>query len=100
DRGNRFLYVEVDSPKSTAIEAVVEFTLRREPVLITIDPAKVTPITDVHRRMYAEEVRLDAPHMEVTPAIAEMANSVCGDDTNPATQARKLLQHVAGAADH
>lgn len=100
DRGNRFLYVEVDSPKATSIEAVVEFTLRREPVLVQIDPAKVTPITDVHRRIYAEEVRLDAPHMEVTPALAEMANSVCGDDKNPATQARKLLQHVAGDADH
>lgn len=100
DRGNRFLYVEVASPKPPAIETVVEFTVRREPVLVAIDPAKVTPITDLHRHMYAEEVRLDAPHMEVTPEIAAMAKSVCGDDANPATQARKLLQHVATVADH
>lgn len=100
DRGDRFLYVEVDSPKAPSLEAVVEFTLRREPVFVQIDPAKVTPITDLHRRMYAEEVRLDAPHMEVTPAIAEMANKVCGDDRNPATEAHKLLAHVAASADH
>lgn len=100
DRGNRFLYVEVDAPKPPAIEAVVEFTVRREPVLVTVDVSKVTPITDLHRRMYADEVRLDAPHMEVTAQIAEMAKAVCGDDTNPATQARKLLQHVANVADH
>lgn len=100
ERGNRFLYLEVDAPKAPALEAVVEFTVRREPVLVVIDPSKVGPITDVHRRMYAEEVRRDAPHMEVTAAIADMAKSVCGDDTNPATQAQKLLQHVASVADH
>lgn len=100
DRGNRFLYVEVDAPKPPAIEAVIEFTLRRDPVLAELDASKVTPITDLHRRMYAEEVRLDAPHMEVTAEIAEMAKTVCGDEANPATQARMLLQHVAGVADH
>ncbi len=100
DRGNRFLYVEVDSPKESTIEAVVEFTLRREPVLISIDPAKVGPITEAHRRLYAEEVRRDAPHMSVTPTLQAAADEVCGDDTNPATQAYKLLAHVSGAADH
>lgn len=100
DRGNRFLYVEVASPKTPQLEAVVEFTVRREPVLYNVDPAKVGPITELHRSLYADEVRKDAPHMEVTPAIAEMAKSTCGDDTNPATQAQKLLQHVASVADH
>lgn len=100
DRGNRFLYLEVPSPKSTTLEATVEFTVRREPVLVSIDPAKVTPITDLHRQMYAEYVRTDAPHMVVDAGIREMAQRVCGDDTNPATQAAKLLQHVADVADH
>jgi len=100
DRGNRFLYVEVDSPNTASLAVVVDFKVRREPVLYTIDETKVGPITDVHRRMYAEEVRLDAPHMEATPAIIAMANEVCGNDTNPATQAKKLLQHVADKADH
>lgn len=100
ERGNRFLYVEVDAPNTDTLETTVEFTLRREPVLYAVDPAKATPITDLHRRMYAEYVRTDSPHMEVTPAIAEMAKTVCGDDANPATQAQKLLQHVAATADH
>jgi len=100
DRGNRFLYVEVEAPKAPAIEAVVEFTVRREPVLVVADPSKVGPITDLHKRLYAEEVRLDAPHMEVTPEITQMAKTVCGAETNPLTQAQKLLQHVATVADH
>jgi len=100
DRGNRFLYVEVDSPKADSLAVVVDFKVRREPVLYSIDPAKVGPISDVHRRMYAEEVRLDAPHMEATPEIVAMANEVCGNDSNSATQAKKLLQHVADKADH
>jgi len=100
DRGNRFLYVEVDSPKADSLAVVVDFKVRREPVLYAIDPAKVGPISDVHRRMYAEEVRLDAPHMEATPEIVAMANEVCGNDSNSATQAKKLLQHVADKADH
>ncbi|MBL8860992.1 MAG: transglutaminase domain-containing protein [Planctomycetes bacterium] len=100
ERGNRFLYVEVPAPKESSLAVVVEFKVRREPVLFTFDPATTGPITDVHRRLYAEEVRRDAPHMEVTPAIAAMADEVCGKDQNPATQALKLLQHVANVADH
>lgn len=100
DRGNRFLYVEVADPKTPAIEVVVEFTLRREPVLVAIDPAKVGPITDVHRRIYAEDLSHDAPHMKVTPTIVEMAKKACGSETNPAVQAQKLLALVAETADH
>ena len=100
DRGNRFLYVEVDAPKAPALEAVVEFTVRREPVLFAIDPAKAGKITDLHRKLYAEEVRTDAPHMESSAKVAKMADEVCGKDDNPATQAQKLLAHVAAVADH
>ncbi len=100
DRGNRFLYVEVDSPKESSIEAVVDFTLRREPVWIALDPAKAGPITDAHRTLYAEEVRRDAPHMSVSADVQKIADDTCGDDTNPATQALKLLAYVAGSADH
>lgn len=99
-RGNRFLYVEAQEPGTTELDAVVEFTLRREPVLVAVDPAKVGPITAEHRAFYAEEVRQDAPHMEVGEAVRSAADEVCGDDRNPATQVAKLLQHVAATADH
>jgi transglutaminase-like putative cysteine protease len=100
DRGNRFLYVEVAEPKTAALEVVVEFTLRREPVLTEVDPKQVGPITEVHRRVYAEDLSWDAPHMKVTPAIAEMAAEACAGETNPAAQVRKLLDFVAASADH
>jgi transglutaminase-like putative cysteine protease len=100
DRGNRFLYVEVSDPKTPAIEVVVEFTLRREPVLTAIDAALVGPITDVHRAVYAEDLDHDAPHMKVTPTIVGLAKDACGDETNPAVQVQKLLAYVAESADH
>ena len=100
DRGNRFLYVEVAGPKAAELVAVVEFTLRREPVLTAIDPAAVGPITDVHRAVYAEDLDPNAPHMKVTPTIVELAKQACGDETNPAVQAQKLLAYVADSADH
>ncbi len=100
DRGNRFLYVEADAPQSSSLQVVVGFEVRREPVFVQVDPAKVGALTEIQRRMYAEEVRRDAPHMEVTPGILETANRVCGDDTNVATQSWNLLRYVADAADH
>jgi transglutaminase-like putative cysteine protease len=100
DRGNRFLYVEVADPKSASIEVVVEFTLRRDPVLTEIDPDQVGPITDVHRKVYAEDLSWDAPHMKVTPVITEMAAEACKGVSNPAEQVRKLLDLVAQSADH
>lgn len=100
EHGNRFLLVEVAEPKSAALETVVEFTLRRQPVAIEIDPSRVGPITDDHRRLFADEVRRDAPHMQVTAAIAAMADEACGDEQNVAVQAHKLLAHVAAEADH
>jgi transglutaminase-like putative cysteine protease len=100
DRANRFLYVEVDNPSGDAVEAVVEFTLRREPVWMDVDSKKVGAITDAHRRLFASELRKDAPHMEVTDEIATIADKVCGSEANAALQARMLLDHVADNADH
>jgi hypothetical protein len=100
EHGNRFLYVEAQDPAATSLEAVVEFTLRRQPVLIGVDPDKVGALTDVHRQIFAAEVARDEPHMEVTARIAALADEVCGDERNPARAARALLQHVADNADH
>jgi len=100
DRSNRFLYVEVDDPGAPALQAVVEFTLRRDAVLVDVDPGRVGPITEEHRRLFANEVRRDAPHMEVTEQIAAIARRECGDETNPAKQVVKLLDYVAASADH
>lgn len=100
DRGNRFILVEVDRPEAEQLTAKFEFTLRRQPVKVDIDPAKAGPITDSHRQLFAAELILDAPHMSVTPAISQMANKACGDETNVAIQARLLLDAVADNANH
>ncbi len=100
ERANRFLYIEAAPAGAAALEATVEFTLRRDPVFLAVDPARVGPITADHRLLFADEVRRDAPHMAVTEEITRIADGVCGEETNPALQARLLLQHVADEADH
>ena len=98
--GNRFILVEVKAPEAKSLVTKVEFTLRRRAVFATIDPAKSGAITDSHRILFADELRRDAPHMEVTPAIAKMADQTCGAETNIAAQAKLLLGKVADHADH
>ena len=100
DRGNRFMLVETDNPLTTALTTKVEFTLRRHSVFTELTPARAGPITDALRTLYAEELRKDAPHMAVTPDIAQMADKAAGKETNVALQAKLLLGAVADYADH
>lgn len=100
DRGNRFLYVEAEKPQVEALQTVVEFTLRRSPVMARVDPAEVGPITDEHRRIYAEELRVDGANMIVSDEIRAIADKACGQESNPAKQAAELLAYVAASADH
>jgi transglutaminase-like putative cysteine protease len=100
DRGNRFLYVEAKAPKAETLEATIEYTVRRSPVLDHVEPALVPPISEVQRRWYADELRRDAPHMKVDAQVQKIADEVCGKEQNPALQARALLQHVLETADH
>jgi len=100
DRGNRFMLVEVAAPAAGSLTTKVEFVLRRHSTFTDIDPAKAGPLTDANRRRFAEELRRDAPHMEVSPALAEMADKACGAESNLATQASLLLNAVADYADH
>jgi transglutaminase-like putative cysteine protease len=100
DRGNRFLLVEVNNPPAGNLVAKVEFTVRRQSVFTEIDPAQAGPITDSLRTLYAEELRLDAPHMTATPEITRLAAETVGSETNVAARAQLLLGKVADLADH
>lgn len=100
DHGNRFLYVEAASPGKPSLDVVVEFTVRRRAVTAKIDLAQVGTIDDSNRALFAEELRLDAPNMEVSPEVAKIAAEACGDEKNLAKQAEKLLDKVAELADH
>lgn len=100
DRGNRFLFTEVSAVSAPTLTAKFNFTLRRRSVFVTIDPEKVGPITDAVRRVFADDLLQDAPHMEVTPAIAAMATKACGAESNPAIEGKLLLTLVAGTTVH
>jgi transglutaminase-like putative cysteine protease len=100
DRGNRFLYTEVAAPSTPTLTAKIDVTLRRHAVSVAIDPAKVGPITDTVKTVYADELRTDAPHMQVTPDITALAAKACGAETNPALETKALLQLVAGTTVH
>jgi transglutaminase-like putative cysteine protease len=100
DRGNRFLFTEVSSLSAPTLTAKFNFTLRRRAVLVAIDPQKVGPVTDSVRQVFAGDLLQDAPHMEVTPAIAAMAAKACGAESNPAVEAKLLQTLVAGTTVH
>ena len=98
--GNRLLYIEVDKPATPALETVVEFTLRRSPVRVEIDPAKVGELSAEQRKIFADELRADAPHMQASADIRAIADKVCGSEKNSAVQAKQLAEWVAANADH
>jgi len=100
DHGNRFLFTEVSTPSTSTLTATLDFSLRRQSIRVSIDPAKVGPITDTVRRAFADELLQSAPHMEVAPDIASMANNACGTESNPAIEAKLLLKLVAGSTVH
>jgi hypothetical protein len=98
--GGRFVYLELANPGAASVTAKIDFVVRRRSVFVEIDPAKVGTITDANREMFAEELRRDSPHMEVTQDIAAMADKACGAEANLAKQARLLLTAVADSSHH
>jgi transglutaminase-like putative cysteine protease len=100
DRGCRFLYMEIAKPQAGELSATVSFSVQRSAISYELDPAKGTPLSPAQIPLFAEELRLDAPHMEVTATIRKIAAEVCQDEKNPVLQASKLLNYVADNADH
>jgi len=100
DRANRFLYIEVANPGTDSLAAVVEFTVRRQSVFVDVDPSRVGPITETHRKLFADELRTDAPFMRATPTILKFAGEACGTETNVARQVSLLLNAVADRVNH
>ena len=100
DHRGRFLDVTIDRPEVDGIDVEVEFSVTRQPVFTQIDPKQVLPMSESLKRMLAEYLVLDAPHMSVTVDIQKRADIACGDDRNIATQAKALLAYVADTVDH
>jgi transglutaminase-like putative cysteine protease len=100
DRACRFLYVEVTKPNAAELNTTVNFSVQRSAISCDLDPAAAKPLDPAQMALFAEELRTDAPHMEVTDKIRSLAKEMCDDETNPVLQASKLLHYVADTADH
>src|SRR5688500_11584129 len=70
--GHRYLSAEVDEPKAATVSVVTDFIIRRHGVSMKVDPAKAGALTDVHRKLFAEYLRLDTPHMEVDEPVIRL----------------------------
>jgi len=100
DRGQRFLYVDVSKPASDKLTTTVTFSVERSSIYFDLDPARGTPLSDAQKAVFAEELRPDSLHMEVTPEIKKMSEEVLANETNPVLQVGKLMNHVMAVADH
>jgi transglutaminase-like putative cysteine protease len=100
DRRGNFLLVEVENPNTESLDVKITYQVLRSPELTDIDATKSGRLNDLTRQLLAEHLVLDAPHMSVTPEFQAIADRVCGDERNLATQAKLLLEHVASTVDH
>lgn len=99
ENGHRYLYVEVNKPGAT-IELATDFSVCRQATSVTLDPAKSGPITETHRKLFADYLGKNCPCMEVDDPIIALASKVCGDETNVVLQARKLFDWVNANTEH
>jgi len=99
-RGCRFLYMEVRNPKDGEFSTSASFAVERSAIFYELNAETATALTPAQKPLFTEELRLDAPHMEVTDTILKVSREVCTDETNPVLQAGKLLNYVADSADH
>lgn len=98
--GRSWIHVDVAADAAKPPKIVTEFRLVRREVRGMADASKAGPITAEHRRTFAAELRRDEKHMEVTPAIQKIADDLCGTETNPVVQARKIFDYVIAKSDH
>ena len=100
NRPGKFLHSRITNPKTTEIEFLLEYTLSRAAVYTQIDLENVLPLSELERSMSSEHLAKDAPYMAVTSKVQTIADEVCGDETNVATQAIQIMKHIAGSVDH
>lgn len=97
--GHRYLYAEVDNPTAT-VALATDFVVCRQATFVKLDPAKAGPITADHRRLFAEYLRDDCPCMLVDDRMVQLANKLCGTETNVVRQTRKLFDWVVANTAH
>jgi len=100
DRPGKFLYSRITNPKTTEFDFLLEYTFSRAAVYTQIDPEHVRPLSGLERSMLSEHLAKDALHMAVTSKVQSIADEVCGQETNIASQAIQIMKHIAQSVDH
>ena len=98
--GHRYLYAEVNNPKEATVTLATSFLIHRKPVSFELDAKKSGPISDDHRALFAEYLRRDMPHMEVSEEVVKLADKLCGAETNVVAQVRKLYDYCVDETNH
>jgi transglutaminase-like putative cysteine protease len=96
--GRSWLYAE--SSGKDPLRVVTEFKVLRRAVAGMAEADKAGPLTDEHRRTFAQELRLDEKQMEVSDKMRGIANDLAGNERNPVLQARKFFDFVIKKSDH
>jgi len=98
--GRSWIYAEAKADPSQPLRVVAEFEVVRERLSGLADAERAEPLTEQHRIAFAEELRRDEKHMEVTPALQRIADRLAGDETNPVKQARMFFDYVIMKSEH
>lgn len=95
-----FIYVEVANPEPGSASVVVSCVVERQGVHFPIDSELAHATGSIQPDLYPEYLFDTAPLMEVDTRVQDLANEICGDETDVAKQAVMLLKAVAEVADH
>jgi transglutaminase-like putative cysteine protease len=98
--GRSWIHADVAADAAKPPRIVTEFRLKRREVRGMADAAKAGPITEQHKLAFAKQLRKDEKHMEVHPEIQKIADELCGAETNPVVQARKIFDYVIAKSEH
>jgi transglutaminase-like putative cysteine protease len=98
--GRSWLYAEAKASSDKPLRVVTEFKVLRRKVSSLADPGRTRPISEEERRAFAQELRRDEKHMEVTPKMQKLADGLVGDERNPILQARRFFDFVIEKSDH
>lgn len=98
--GRAWIYAEAAANSDKPLTVVSEYKVLRRAVSGMADEAKASALPAASRLAFAEELRLDEKHMEVSPEIQSVAKKLAGNETNPVLLARKFFQFVIEKSEH
>ncbi len=98
--GQQYLYCEVNQPAQNTVALTTDFVLRRQAISATLEPEKSGALTAAQKHTFAGYLQKDTPFMEVDTQISDIANTICGQETNVVRQSRQIYDYVIEKADH